>query len=264
MTLNATDLFRAGKLHDAIDAQLKAVKKAPADHGARIFLFELLCFAGDLDRAQRQMETVKYEEMERETAVMFYRKALDAERLRRRLFSEGLSPKFFLDPPPEHVNWRLEALNCLRGGQQAQAAELLARADQAAPALKGQLNDKEFDSLRDCDDLFGPVLEVMAHGEYFWLPLEQVDSIAHAPPKSPRDLLWAPVRMDIRNGPTGDAFIPVLYPGSHEHNDDQIKLGRITDWSAPTTGPVRGQGLRMFLFGDDAVSVLELQQLQME
>ncbi len=111
--MNAGDLFKAGKLSEAVDAQLKEVKAKPADHGQRLFLFELLAFAGDLDRAQRQIEAINYNDMELDAAVLAYRRLLDSERARRRLFSESLVPKFFGDQP-EHVKLRLEAVNRLR------------------------------------------------------------------------------------------------------------------------------------------------------
>ncbi len=49
--MNATELYRAGKLQEAITAQVAEVKANPTDQGKRLFLFELLVFAGDLDRA---------------------------------------------------------------------------------------------------------------------------------------------------------------------------------------------------------------------
>jgi type VI secretion system protein ImpE len=261
--MNATELFKAGRLQQAIDAQIQTVKNKPADQAARVFLYELTCFAGDLDRAQRQIEAVKYDDVERDTGTQTYRRLLDAERLRRRLFQEGLQPKFLADPP-ESVKLRLEALNCLRGKQTAQAAELLARADELTPPLKGQLNGKPFEGLRDCDDVFGPVLEMLAHGDYYWVPLEQIATATLPAAKFTRDLLYAPARVEIRDGPAGDVFLPAVYPGSHEHSDDQVKLGRVTDWSNPEQGPVRGVGQRMFLCGDDAISLLEWRQLQLD
>jgi type VI secretion system protein ImpE len=199
--------------------------------------------------------------VERDAGVQSYRKLLDAERLRRRLFSEGLAPKFLIDPT-DAVQRRLEAINCLRGQQLAEAAELIRRADEATPPLHGQLNGKPFDLLRDCDDIFGPVLEVMARGDYFWIALEQLDKVIVRPPQFPRDLLWLPARVEVRGGPAGDVFLPVLYPGSNEHADDTIKLGRLTDWTNPDKGPVRGVGLRTFLLGDEAISLLEWRELQ--
>src|SRR5206468_875211 len=124
--MSANDLFKQGKLQEAIEAQLKQVKDKPADHGQRLFLFELLAFAGDLDRAQRQIDAIQYGELELDAAVLAYRKLLDSERLRRRLFSESLIPKFFGNPP-EHVQWRLEGINRLRENRPSEAAQLFAK-----------------------------------------------------------------------------------------------------------------------------------------
>src|SRR5262249_20484362 len=145
----------------------------PADHGKRIFLFELLTFAGDLDRARRQIDAVNYGEMELDAAVLGYRKLLDAEQARRKLFNDGTPPRFFGEAP-EHVHWRLEALTCLREGHPADSMARLEKAEEAAPIIKGRLNDKPFESLRDYDDVLGTVLEVMARDAYYWVPLDQI------------------------------------------------------------------------------------------
>jgi type VI secretion system protein ImpE len=258
--MTASELFRAGQLQEAIGEQLKDVKAYPADHGKRLFLFELLAFAGDLDRARRQIDIVNYGEVERDAAVLDYRKLLDAEEARRRLFREGLKPQFLAEPPG-HVQLRLDAVNRLRENRPAEARDLLERAAQVSAPPAGQLNGKPFSTLRDCDDLFAAVLEVMARGSYCWVPLEQVETLAMNPPGSPRDLLWVPARLETREGAQGEVFLPALYPGSWEHADAQIRLGRATDWKALPGGPVLGVGLRTFLVDDDAVSLLEWRQL---
>ncbi len=158
---------------------------------------------------------------------------------------------------------RLEAVNRLRENHPAEAAETLSRATAAAPPVHGLLNNKPFESLRDCDDLFGTVLEVMSQGKYFWVPLEQIDSLSMNGPKFPRDLIWMPAHLEMREGPAGDVFLPALYPGSHAHEDDQVKLGRMTDWKGAEGGPVLGIGLRTFLVGEDGATLLEWRQLQM-
>ncbi len=261
--MNATSEYKAGRLPEAIDAQLKDVKAHPADTGKRLFLFELLAFAGDVDRARRQIEAIHYDDMERDTALLAYRKLLDAEQARRRLFSDGLKPQFLV-PPPEYVAYRLDAVNRLREGCPAEAGEALAKAAELTPAVKGRLNDDPFTSLRDCDDLFAGILEVFAHGNYYWLPFEQIDTLAMKAPKAPRDLLWIPARIELRNGPAGDVFLPALYPGSHEHADNQVKLGRMTDWKGADGGPVMGVGLHSFLADDTDVTLLEWRELVVE
>jgi type VI secretion system protein ImpE len=79
----------------------------------------------------------------------------------------------------------------------------------------------------------------------------------------PRDLLWLPAHLALRDGPEGDVFLPALYPNSHEHPDDAVKLGRATDWKGGEGEPVLGAGLKVFLRGDDDISILEWRQLEM-
>jgi type VI secretion system protein ImpE len=260
--MNASELFKAGRLQEATDAQVAAVKANPADHGKRLFLFELLAFAGDLDRARRQIDAVTYTEPELVAAVLAYKTLLDSEQARRRLFKDGVPPKFFGEAP-EHVHWRLEALTRLREGRSQEAGQCLEKAAEATRAVKGRLNGKPFTSLRDCDDVLAGVLEVMAQGAYYWVPLEQVETLAISAPKFPRDLLWAPARLVLTES-SGNVFLPALYPGSHEHADDQIKLGRATDWKGTEGGPIQGVGARMFLVDDDALGLLEWRQLEVE
>ena len=260
--MDANELFQAGKLQPAIDTQIAQVKSNPADQGKRLFLFELLAFAGELDRARRQIDALKYDELELQAATSGYRQLLDSEEARRKVFHDGAQPKFLTPDQPEHVRLRLEALAHLRANRRAEAAEALDRAAEATPQITGQLNDRPFDGLRDCDDLFGGVLEVFAQGGYFWVPLEKVDLIATNPPKFPRDLLWMPARLETHGGESGQIFLPALYPDSYSHSDDEVRLGRKTDWLGDDAGPVLGRGLRMFLAGDDASTLLEWRQLQ--
>ncbi len=261
--MNATELFRAGRLPEALDAQFKEVKAHPADQGKRLFLFELLAFSGDLDRARRQIEAVQYDQPELAAGTGDYRRLLDAELLRRRLFSELLVPGFF-GAPPEHLGLRLEALKRMSEGNHKEASELLIRADALLPTLRGKLNGKDFEGLRDCDDLFSYVLEVMGQGHYYWVPLEQVESLAIKAPRFPRDVIWLPARLDLRDGASGEVFLPTLYPRSHEHSDNAIKLGRATDWKGEEGGPMLGVGARQFLVGDDAVALLDWRELTLE
>ena len=97
--MTASDLFKQGRLKEATDAQLQEVKTQPADQGRRLFLFELAAFAGDLDRARRQIDAVSYDQPELQAAVGNYRQLLEGEQKRRRLLSESLAPKFLMEAP---------------------------------------------------------------------------------------------------------------------------------------------------------------------
>ena len=257
--MTPTELYQAGQLNAAIDAQVAEVKAKPADQARRLFLFELLAFAGELDRATRQIDAIKYDEPELAMASLSYRKLIEAETARRKCF-EGGQPPEILGPMTESIRLRLEALTALRSGQPGAALTLLDQANEAIPAFTGTLNGRRFSTLRDADDLFGGVLEVLAQGKYFWVDLGQVVALAMKPPRFPRDLLYVPARLDLE-AESGEVFLPVVYPKSHAHADDAIRLGRVTDWETLDSGPTLGVGARLFLVDDDAVGLLEWRDL---
>ena len=260
--LSAAELFQQGRLDDAIFAQTEEVKQHPADPAQRLFLFELLMFAGQFERAEKQLTAVQYNELERDAAVATFRRVLAAEQERRALFAQGRRPRF-LGPVPQHVELRLQALDALREGRGVQAAQLVAKAHELLPEFSGRLNDRPFTLLCDCDDIFGSVLEVVSGtGAYFWVPLEQVDALLLAEPKYPRDLLWIQAHLEIKDGPTGDVFLPATYPGTWQSADDALRLGRATDWQEVAPELVRGIGSRLFLIDDEAQPLLDWRELE--
>jgi type VI secretion system protein ImpE len=257
--MTARELFQAGRLQEAIQAQTAEVRNHPADQGRRLFLFELLAFAGDLDRARRQIEALSSPDVQVQAAYQDYRLLLDGEQARRRLFADGVPPQFLGDPPP-HVLLRLEAVQRLRAGQSGEALGLLERAAELSPEVNAHINGRQYQGLRDGDDLFGPVLEVLVGSAYFWLPLEKVKKLSMSPPRFPRDLLFIPAQLDV-GSMSGAVFLPALYPGSYEHGDEAVKLGRKTDWSADQGAPVRGLGLHLLVAGDEEIPLLEVREL---
>ena len=49
--MNASEYFQVGQLNEALAAVKDEIRKNPTDQARRGFLAELLCFAGDLERA---------------------------------------------------------------------------------------------------------------------------------------------------------------------------------------------------------------------
>jgi type VI secretion system protein ImpE len=260
--MNPTEYYKAGRLQEAIQAQIHEVKDHPLDQGKRLFLFELLAFAGELERARRQIEAISYDDADLERAAASYCKLLDSEQARRDLFEKSRSPGFFGEPP-EHLRLRLAAVNRLRENDLLEAARTLERALDATPAVQGTLNGRPFQSLRDEDDLYSGVLEVMTQGRYFWVGLEQISVLTINPPRFPRDLLYIPAHLALADE-EGDVYLPALYPGSHEHPDDQVKLGRMTDWAPVGDAFARAVGLHTFLLDDEPIGLLEWRELTAE
>ncbi|MBA4191471.1 MAG: SciE type virulence protein [Planctomycetaceae bacterium] len=255
--MTATELFRAGRLGDAITAQVAEVKAHPGDPGIRTFLFELLLFAGDLDRAVKHLDAVRADTPELVAAAEAYRGVVAAEKTRRAVLTGGREQPSFFGDIPEHAKLRVETLN---NPTDPGLAAKLAAADAVAPDLVGSLNGTAFTGLRDADDLFGTVLEVFANGKYFWVPFEQVASLTANPPRFPRDTLYLPARLTLTDDSSGDVFLPTLYPDSYEHHDDPVRLGYETAWDG-APGAVRGSGHRVILIGDADVGLVDIRDL---
>ncbi len=258
--MTPSELFHEGKLQDAINAQIQLVKDNPTNNELRLLLFEFVAYTGDLERADRQLSALKYDDPPRQALLQTYRLHLKAEQTRRKVFA-GDGPPKFLAPAPEHVHLRLEALAHLKQKDIAAAREALVKAEEKVQPFQASVNGKEVDLFRDCDDVLGPVLEVFAHGEYFWVSIDQIDTLATNAPKFPREILWLPGRLAIWNGPSGDAYLPGLYSGSHLSANPDHQLGRGADWSDPEQGPVRGVGVKTFLAGEEALSIHDLRDL---
>jgi type VI secretion system protein ImpE len=259
--MNAKELYQTGQLVEAIAAAGEEVKQRPTDLGCRALLCELLCFAGNLDRADLQLDAMGHQAPEAAMVVSLFRQLVRAEQARRQFFEEGRLPDF-LTEPPEHLKRRLEASIRIREGKPAEAASLLDEAERLRPPVSGVCDGTRFEEIRDLDDMIGSVFEALTStGKYYWIPAETIDVIEFRPPGRPRDLLWRPARMVVRGGPDGEVFLPTLYAGTYAETDDRIRLGRYTDWRGGDGQPTRGVGLRMLLVGEDARTILELKQI---
>lgn len=262
--MNAKEHYQAGQLKEAVAAATEEVKKRPTDAGCRGFLAELLCFAGDFDRADKQLDALSHQDPDTNLGVLQLRHLVRAAIARQQFFNEGRLPEF-LDQPSDELRLRLEASVLIREGSLPQAFDLLERAEELRKPLTGTCDGKPFEDIRDQDDLTASFLEVLtSNGKYYWIPFERIDEIEFHAPERPHDLLWRRVHMVVRGGPDGEVFLPVLYPGTHTNADDRLRLGRATDWTGGNGAPARGIGQRMFWIGNGEKSIMELQNLSIQ
>ena len=259
--MTAEELFKAGHLSAAVEQLNQEVRSRPSDIQRRTFLFELLCFVGDCQRAERQLDVLGQQSATAEIGVQVYRHILTAEQARQRLFSEGLPPNF-LFPPPSYVHLHLEALQQLRNHQPAGAVALLDQSQRSQPPRTGSLAGQPFTEWRDGDDLLAPFLEVIVHNQYVWLPFEQIKRLHIATPKRLRDLLWVPATLEAHSGPVGEVFLPVLYPDSYRRADERVKLGRMTEWIDMGEGVTLGAGQHLFFIDGQDRGILEVQDIE--
>jgi len=230
--MTAEELFREGKLDEAIQALGASLREDPSNLKNRTFLFELLCFAGQYDRAEKQLDLLGDQNRDSMLGGLLYRGALNAERTRQDMFDQGKTPP----------------------------------AD-GSSALSGTLNDKPFQSIRDGDGRIGPKLEIIAGGDYMWVGFENIAQIDIQPPKRLRDLLWLPAR--LRTGPNfkgqdlGEILIPVISPGSLASDDPQVRLGKVTEWYRDENGVEFPLGQKVLLVDGEEIPILDVRKLEM-
>jgi len=263
-TASASERFEAGDIDGAIAAAIAAVRAKPSDTGARGLLCELLCFDRDLSRVDKHLDLLTDQETDLAPAISLFRQVLRGETARREVFAEGRAPDF-LDPPPEHLRLSLKALAALRAGDPAEALALVGAAEEARPKPAGSVDGTAFADWRDLDDITAGVLETITpKGDYYWVPLERVVHIAFDPPKRPRDLIWRQAHIDVKDGPDAVVYVPALYAGTPDAADDGLRLGRATTWSEPGSAPVRGLGLRSYLFDETDRTIMEIGEIALD
>jgi type VI secretion system protein ImpE len=257
------ELFRDGKLRDAIAAQTAAVRAAPADVNRRWFLVELLCFTEEWDRGDQLLDIISTQAEGMAAAVLRFRGLLRGEQTRRQVMREGRAPQM-IGQSVALLQPIVEALLSLREGDQGAAAgKLMEAAAQAPPVLGMYDGTQSFDTFRDIDDVCALLVEFITEGgDYHWVSARDISLLETRPLQRPRDLIWRPSRLEVRDGPAGDVYLPALYVSDIDDIDDMIRLGRRTEWEQTEGGPVRGMGQRVLLVGDDDIPIHELRRIE--
>jgi type VI secretion system protein ImpE len=230
--MEARALFREGRLDAAIEALNADLRNDPTDAQRRTFLFELLCFAGAYDRAEKQLGVIAQGGRDASLGALLYQSALHGERVRQQMFDARDHPSGGIPLEP----------------------------------VSGSLNGKSFESLEDADPRIGARFEILAAGQYTWLPMRNVSTVRLEPPRRLRDLLWAPAAVtttgDFEGSELGEVLLPVLSPLSWRHSNDAVRLGRMTEWTELGGLPSAPYGQKMLLVDGEEFPILELRELE--
>jgi len=230
--MNSRQLFEAGKLNEAIAALGAELRENPGDAQRRTFLFELLCFSGNFDRAEKQLDVLSGANPQAGMGALLYRSAIHAERTRAEMFRTNTTP---LDGT-------------------------------ATEEVSGTINGKPFSSITDADPRIGARLEVFAAGQYTWIPWQHIALLKIEEPKRLRDLLWAPAVLrtseDFKGQDLGEILLPAIAPLSFDFPDDEIRLGRATDWVELPDGDYVPAGQKLLLIDGEQVPLLSIRELE--
>lgn len=227
----ATDLLKAGKLNDAIQAVILTVRNNPTDDKARTFLFELLCFAGDYDRAEKHLDALLENKTETLHGALLYKAALHASRTRQSFYANK-----------EYQNTSADT----------------------APGVSATINGKAYSSVRDADPRIGARLEVFAGGSFMWIPFQHLERVDVEQPRRLRDLLWAPSR--VVSAPTfkedlGEILLPAITAEAAQDDSELVQLGRETYFGVDEDGNEIPVGQKLLLADDEEIPLLEIREL---
>jgi type VI secretion system protein ImpE len=223
-------LYREGKLREAIKALGDELRSNPLDVKRRTFLFELLVFAGEYDRAEKQLDVLAGANAGAAAGTLLYRSALHAERTRQAMFANH-------EAPPT----------------------------KPGTVYPGVWNGTAFSEFRDSDPRIGANLEVFLAGSYTWIPIHYLRRLEIEPPANLRDLMWARARVetsaDFRLQELGEVLLPVLCPLSSRHEDETVQLGRESAWEPDEAHGEVPYGAKILLIDEVEVPLLEIRSV---
>lgn len=258
---DAKALLDAGKLAEAIQATLNHVRTKPTDITARIFLFELSCFSGDWERAEKQLDVVANQDVNAMIGTLIFKQNFHAERDRLSVFNDGMIPECLM-LPPKYVEDLVVASTHIREGRISEARKLIDNVEESRSVFKCKVNGEDSSDFRDFNDLTMCVFEVMVKESYTWLPFEHIDKITFMPAKSLRDMYWIQAEVEMTNGTAGEMFFPALYVESFKNADDEIRLGKVTDWKEVGEDIFVGEGARTFQYEGGHIPISKIETLE--
>lgn len=262
--MNPLEQLQAGDLDGALESARKTVQSNPSSAAARVVLADVMCFHGDFERADQQLDNASTIQPDLSMTVVQLRRVVRAEVARHDFHRLGRVPEMLQTPDEEHKH-RLRAALLLREKQFAEAAQELASAESLRTRPTGTCNGNRFGEWRDGDDLLAGILEVLSpDGRYFWVPFSAIEKLQFAPPQVPRDLLFRQTTLTTRSGVTSQVYVPVLYYLADHDPTPEQRRGRTTDWIESEGHPVRGVGQRVFLTDEQDYAILEVQTVQFD
>jgi type VI secretion system protein ImpE len=223
--------FHAGRLSEAIAELGLELRKQPSSLRLRTFLFELLCFAGEFDRAEKQLDVLAEQNAEAQLGAALYKNLLRAHRQREEAFAGGVET-----------------------------------ADEEQSTISVRLNGKPYESCADEDPRIGPSLEVYSSGAYTRIPYREIEQVEIAAPAALRDLLLIPAKVSVKDGFRSaengiHVHLPTLAPSSWRHKDDAVKLGRMSVVEANGSGGFVPYGAKLLICDDEEIPLLDVREV---
>jgi len=252
-------MLQAGQLTEAIQYLESSLKDDPINVDFRSSLIELLCIKGDLERADKQLNLMVQKHPEFLIGATNLRQLIRAEQARKD-FANGKSVPDLFNGTNSHSEALLQLSIELHSGDKENIKIKTEKLEETRPKLNMNLGSNVIEDMRDLDDTLGGFLEIFGtDGKFYLADLSEVEFINFKPVSSIVEQVWRRVELSIKNGPSGEAHIPLVYVHSET---DAEKLGRETDWKEVADEIMIGLGQKMWFVDDNAVPFSDFQTIE--
>lgn len=229
----AYSFYVQGQLRAAIAELGEQLRREPGSSQKRTFLFELLCFAGEFDRAAKQLDVLAAGNENASTGATLLRDLLAMHRERERL----------LEDSADNNKTELRAF-----------------------AMK--INGVSYSSCADAEQQVEGGLEIFGTSGYELIWWGSISRLETSPPKRLRDLLWLPASLFLKGAEEKESpyqvYLPMLAPSSWKHPNEEIQLGRTSAVEEDANGKARIYGTKLLLCDEKVIPFVDVRTLEVD
>lgn len=252
------EMLQLGQLSGAVQWLENELKEDPMNVDFRSSLIELLCIKGELERADKQLNIMVQKHPEFLIGASNLRQLIRAEQARKD-FSNGVSVPELFNGTNAHSEALLKLNVELHDGDHNSIRASAEHLEKMRPVFTMEVNTSQVEELRDLDDTLGGFIEIFStDGKFYLAELSEIEYISFKPAESLIEKVWRRVDLSIKNGPSGEAHIPLVYVQSET---DAEKLGCETDWKEISTDVMVGVGKKMWFVDDVAMPFSDFTKL---
>jgi type VI secretion system protein ImpE len=255
------DYIKIGDLDSSLKNLKIDIKKSPSKIELRIFYFQLLCILCDWNKAILQLNSISKLSKKTSSFCKDYLEIIKAEKERKLILSGAKSP-IILGKPEPWVAKITKANEYINQKEYKHAVTILKEAYVEAPAVAGKINGESFEWISDSDSRFGPLLEIIINGVYYWMPFQRIEILSIEKASDLRDIVWMPTSIKLINGTELTGVIPVRYPNTEKNDNAIFKLSRKTDWKVPIDNLYLGIGQRTLMTDKTEYPLLDTRKIQ--
>ncbi|MGV2871607.1 type VI secretion system accessory protein TagJ [Colwellia sp. E150_009] len=244
------EMLQEARLSDCITYLEVQLRDDPLNVDLKSSFIELLCINGELERADKQLNYMVQKHPDFLIGAANLRQLILAEQSRQD-FLIGKSVPHLFTPSDAHIEAFMKLRVEMKQGDQQSITKSVLALEEERPETTVELNGESVKEFRDLDDSLGGFIEIFGtDGKYYIAQIKDIEYIYFKPVSSLIEQVWRRVELSIKDGPSGEAHIPLVYANSIT---DAEKLGRETDWQETVPDVMVGLGQKMWFVNDQAV-----------